>query len=381
MKPVLIHISSDYPDPMQSRKTKAILSLVEGTPEFRHVVYSLNRYTAFGGMAALPFGADRIALAYGALPKGIFWEGRLRDVADWVIADLKSKGIVPHLIEGHKFTVEGLVAQQVAQAFSCPFICDIQGNSDVRILKNKPSLRGRYRQMAKEVALVFPFAPWAVSPFEDLIGLDRNKVSVLPVVPEIEGVSAAVPVENNRLLSVFNLDLWELKNLKGLVRALAVIAPDFPDVSLDICGAGAAESVAKVSKILARFDPTGRVSLLGPVPNQTLPLLIKNYAAFAMPTLRETYGLVFAEALFSGVPVLYSQGRSIDGYFNPQDIGYACNPDSVADIAAGLRHLLTHEADLKQGIARLQRDGGLQKLQKPYILGTYRQGIERVLVK
>ncbi len=366
---------------MQSRKTKAILNLVEGTPEFRHVVYSLNRYTAFGGMAALPFGADRIALAYGALPKGIFWEARLRDVADWIIADLKSKGIVPHLVEGHKFTVEGLVAQQVAQAFSCPFICDIQGNSDVRILKNKPSLRGRYRQMAKEVALVFPFAPWAVPPFEDLIGLDRNKVSVLPVVPEIEGVSAAVPVENNRLLSVFNLDLWELKNLKGLVRALALIAPDFPDVSLDICGAGAAESVAKVSNILARFDPTGRVNLLGPIPNQTLPLLIKNYAAFAMPTLRETYGLVFAEALFSGVPVLYSKGRSIDGYFNPQDIGYACDPDSVADIAAGLRHLLTHEADLKQGIARLQRDGGLQKLQKPYILSTYRQGIERVLVK
>ncbi|MBP9868584.1 MAG: glycosyltransferase family 4 protein [Alphaproteobacteria bacterium] len=381
MKPVIIHISSDYPDPMQSRKTKAILNLVEGTPEFRHVVYSLNRYTAFGGMAALPFGADRIALAYGALPKGIFWEARLRDVADWIIADLKSKGIVPHLVEGHKFTVEGLVAQQVAQAFSCPFICDIQGNSDVRILKNKPSLRGRYRQMAKEVALVFPFAPWAVAPFEDLIGLDRNKVSVLPVVPEIEGVSAAVPVENNRLLSVFNLDLWELKNLKGLVRALALIAPDFPDVSLDICGAGAAESVAKVSNILARFDPTGRVNLLGPIPNQTLPLLIKNYAAFAMPTLRETYGLVFAEALFSGVPVLYSKGRSIDGYFNPQDIGYACDPDSVADIAAGLRHLLTHEADLKQGIARLQRDGGLQKLQKPYILSTYRQGIERVLVK
>lgn len=366
---------------MQSLKTKAILHLVEGTPEFRHVVYSLNRYTGLGGLAAIPFGRDCVALAYGALPKGLFWEGRLSALAEWIVADLKGKGISPNLIEGHKFTVEGLVAQQVAQAFSCPFICDIQGNSDVRILKNKPTLRARYRQMAKDIALVFPFAPWAVPPFQELIGLTPEKICLLPVVPEIDELSAAKPIGNHRFLSVFNLDLWELKNLKGLVRGVSLAASDFPDISLDICGAGEAESIGKVSRILSRLDPTGRVNLLGPVLNQSLPLLIKNYAALVMPSLRETYGLVFAEALLSGVPVLYPKGRAIDGYFNPEHIGYACDPNSVIDIAAGLRYLLVHEANLKQRIATLQQGGELRKLQRYSILETYRRGVERGLSK
>ncbi|MCB1562659.1 MAG: hypothetical protein KDJ75_03715, partial [Alphaproteobacteria bacterium] len=149
MKPIILHISSDYPDSLNPRKTRAISSLVDETPEYRHVVYSLNRFTALGGLASLPFGEDRTAIAYGALPKGLLWGPRLAALAEWIIEDMKAKGVRPALVEAHKFTVEGLIGQRVAQAFSCPLICDIQGNTDVMILKNKPGFRRRYRAIAQ----------------------------------------------------------------------------------------------------------------------------------------------------------------------------------------------------------------------------------------
>ena len=38
MKPLIVHITNDYPDPLLPQKTKAVQNLVEGTPQYRHIV-------------------------------------------------------------------------------------------------------------------------------------------------------------------------------------------------------------------------------------------------------------------------------------------------------------------------------------------------------
>ena len=366
---------------MQSRKTKAILNLVEGTPEFRHVVYSLNRYTAFGGMAALPFGADRIALAYGALPKGIFWEGRLRALADWIIADLKGKGIVPHLVEGHKITVEGVIAQQVAKAFSCPYICDIQGNTDGLVLKNKPNYHKMFRGVIADAALILPYAPWTIKPFQDSVGLSPLKCTVLPVIPDIDSLSAAPVLASSRLITIFNLDFWKMKNMAGLLEAVDGLSSKYPHIHVDIFGQGEAKSIVIANRIIEKFGGSKRATVMGPVQNEDLPTIMKQYDAFVMPTLRETYGLVYVESLFAGIPVLYSKGRTIDGYFKPTKIGYACVPESVKDIAQGIDYLLTNEAKLKESIAQMQERGDFDRIRRGNILDLYRAELTRVLIK
>ena len=110
-----------------------------------------------------------------------------------------------------------------------------------------------------------------------------------------------------------------------------------------------------------------------------MPDIMKRYDAFVMPTLRETYGLVYIEALFAGVPVLLSKGRGIDGYFKAGDIGYACDPQDVQDIAAGIEHLLTHEAALKKRIEAMQAHGEFSAVRRGHIIEMYRQGLNRVL--
>lgn len=366
---------------MQIRKTKAILNLVEGTPEFRHVVYSLNRYTAFGGTAALPFGTDRIAVAYGALPKGIFWDGRLRVLADWIVADLKSKGIVPHLVEGHKITVEGLVAQQVAKAFSCPFICDIQGNTDCLVLKNKPNYYKIFRSVVADAALILPYAPWSIKPFQDKVGLSPLKCTVLPVIPDIDSLSAAPVLSSSRLITIFNLDFWKMKNMAGLLEAADRLSSKYPRIHIDIFGQGEAKSIVVANGIIEKFGGSKRATIMGPVRNEDLPSIMKKYDAFVMPTLRETYGLVYIESLFAGIPVLYSKGRSIDGYFKPTKIGYACVPESVKDITQGIDYLLTNEAILKTSIAQMQERGDFDRLRRGGILELYHTELTRVLKK
>ena len=377
--PVIVHVSADYPDAMAPNKTKAVLNLVTHTPEYRHVVYSLNRVNAWSGLTAVPFGEDRMAIAYGALPKGLFWESRLRDVAKWIARDLKAKQITPNLIEAHKFTVEGLIGQALSQEFSCPFICDIQGNTDAKILARKLDLRSRYKQIAQDVSLVFSYSPWAIPTFHKLVGLPEEKCHRLPVIPGIDSFAPSEMVEDDRLVTVFHLDHWRLKNLERVIHAIEKLSKTRPAIRLDVYGGGRPESLMAIQRVIARSPVRKRIRLMGAVENGALPELLRGYAGFVMPSLSETYGLVYAEALFAGLPILFSKDRGIDGYFDANRIGYACNPHSTDDIAQGILHLLTRQASLKQSIADLQDSGDINCIRKESIVKTYRDGLQRVL--
>lgn len=379
MKPVILHLSNDYPDPLQPDKTRAVLSLVEGTPQYRHVVYSLNRVSAWNGIASIPFGEDRTAIAYGALPKGILWDSRLADVAAWILADLKQRAIVPHLIEAHKFTVEGLIGYRLAREFSCPLICDIQGDTDTRILEKKTSLRGRYKDIARDVALVFPYAPWAIEPFRKEAGLDPDKCVCLPVVPSVDILSRAPVIAEDRLVSVFNLDSWKRKNIMTVITAMQGLFSTRPTLSLDIYGRGRPKNLLTLQAAIRKLDKTGRVRLMGSAQNNALPSLLKNYSAFVMPSRRETYGLVYTEALFSGLPLLFSKNRGIDGYFDAQKIGYAADPLSSNDVARGLDYVLRNQSSLKDQIANMQLSGELNPLRARSILDVYSRAVDKVL--
>src|SRR5512145_3356932 len=94
----IVHISADFPDPLQRAKTRAVEILLAATPGFRHVVYSLNRVSWRSDLAALRFDEDRVAIAYGAPPYGIGLSRYLAPVADLILRDLERRGVQPDLV-------------------------------------------------------------------------------------------------------------------------------------------------------------------------------------------------------------------------------------------------------------------------------------------
>ena len=378
-KPVILHISGDYPDIMQPAKTKAVLNLVEGTPEYRHVVYSLNRVNGIGGISSMSFGKDRTAVAYGALPKGVLWERRLPQIAHWIAADLKAKNITPDLIEAHKFTIEGVIGHELLKTYNCPLICDIQGYTDINILRKKRSLRERYKEIAKISAAILPYAPWPIKAFEELVNLDADKCTCLPVVPYVDKMMAAPVIEEHKLLSVFHLDGWQNKNFEGVALAVKKLRERYSGLTLDVYGGGSAKTILALQKIIDGNDIGAYVRLMGPVENGKMPELMQQYVGFVMPSKSESYGLVYIEALFSGVPILFNANRGISGYFDEKDIGYGCDPHSIDDISAGMAHLIDNQAYLKKNIAKMQKEGAFDMCRGGNIIKTYKNVIDGVL--
>ena len=56
-----------------------------------------------------------------------------------------------------------------------------------------------------------------------------------------------------------------------------------------------------------------------------------------MPSSNETFGLVFIEALSQSLPIIYTKGEGIDGYFKDDFIGKAVNSKDNQSIAYAIK--------------------------------------------
>jgi glycosyltransferase involved in cell wall biosynthesis len=55
---------------------------------------------------------------------------------------------------------------------------------------------------------------------------------------------------------------------------------------------------------------------------------------FVIPSRTESFGLVYAEAMSQGNPIIYSRGQGFDGFFENGTVGFAVDPFNVEEITA-----------------------------------------------
>ncbi|MEX2428333.1 MAG: glycosyltransferase family 4 protein [Bacteroidales bacterium] len=60
---------------------------------------------------------------------------------------------------------------------------------------------------------------------------------------------------------------------------------------------------------------------------------------YIMISLKETFGLTYIEAMSQGLPVIYTKGQGIDGFFKDGYVGFAVNPKDKEEIIAKIREI------------------------------------------
>jgi glycosyltransferase involved in cell wall biosynthesis len=85
--------------------------------------------------------------------------------------------------------------------------------------------------------------------------------------------------------------------------------------------------------MLKRIMKNNFVTYQQPVPKEQLLNIYRENDIFVMPSRTETFGLVYAEAISQGLPVVYSVGQGFDGQFQEGEVGYHVVHDNPHDIA------------------------------------------------
>ena len=184
------------------------------------------------------------------------------------------------------------------------------------------------------------------------LGVPRSRVTVIPPgrdgIPRVRrGARRPRGDDSLRVLSVAN---WSpTKGIATLVAAAARV----PELHLDLVGdigAGAYRAA-----VLARVSANGmgaRVVIHGALGPDALARRYAQADAFVLPTEREGYGTVFAEALEHGLPVIASDIAPVRAIVG--DAGLFVAPRRVRPLVIALR--LMTDAWLRRRLAKNARD-------------------------
>jgi glycosyltransferase involved in cell wall biosynthesis len=371
----IFHLSFDYPGFLHKDKTKAVKNLVDAQEEFENVVFSMKR-------AASPF-ADYKAVRtdYGfamrvfGLPFGIGLTTCMRLASRRVLKAIGTGAKEFDLIHAHKLTFEGIIAFVLAERLGIPFIVTIRGDSDLKVIKMKRWSRPLYAKILRRASKVLFLAPWTRDQLENYfpdIPFQEKSVLIPNIIEPGKQAAASATNKTNKFVSVFKLDSYKRKNIKRVIEAMDALHSTIPSVGLDIIGPGTEKSKKAIQKYIDACNHPSLFNLLGPVPNEELVNVYPNYLGLVLPSSPETFGLVFIEALSSGLPIIYAKNAGVDGFFEEDGkVGIKVDSRSVDEIADALREIYINNEAYASSVQDYKNKGRVGIFSRRHVAEEY----------
>jgi len=151
--------------------------------------------------------------------------------------------------------------------------------------------------------------------------------------------------------------LAHLKGIDLFVEAVRQLAPEFPEWDFVIKGNGPLRN--SLLESIQNYGLSSRVFLITEeLPHEQMPALYRCFDCFTLPTRREGFGMVFAEAMAMGVPVVAPDLPPVTEVV-PADCGVLVQPENSEALAQGLRELMS-DAVLRHELAEKGRQFSLE---------------------
>jgi glycosyltransferase involved in cell wall biosynthesis len=160
----------------------------------------------------------------------------------------------------------------------------------------------------------------------------------------------------SRFVSILDLNVYRKKGFHWLIPAFAVAARKHPDATLDVFGWSNERVDAELRQLVAAAGCGSRVRFRGLRPHAQILDELPQYAALLLPSVNETFGRVYLDALFAGIPVLYTRGTGIDGHLEGLSVGISVAEGSVDAIAAAIDDFCRNGARWRDAVRRQRPD-------------------------
>jgi D-inositol-3-phosphate glycosyltransferase len=164
-----------------------------------------------------------------------------------------------------------------------------------------------------------------------LYDADPAKVTVIPLGVDLdlfrpaskEAARAELGLSGDQRIVLFVGRIEPLKGVDILINAAAMLESD-TDCSVMVVGGDdtARTQVARLRELARAKGIEGRVSFVGAVDHERLPLYYNAADVCVVPSHYESFGLVAVEAMASGVPVVASRVGGLTGTVRDGETGY-----------------------------------------------------------
>ena len=93
--------------------------------------------------------------------------------------------------------------------------------------------------------------------------------------------------------------------------------------------------------------------------------IFKSCDIFAMPSRHETFGLVYIEAMLQGMPILYTEGEGIDGFYS-EKIGEKISAHTIEEVILKLKTMIVNFDQYRIPIEKIRQNHDWALIAKKY---------------
>lgn len=134
--------------------------------------------------------------------------------------------------------------------------------------------------------------------------------------------------------------MYPRKRLEDLLGAAAQLAARIPDVRVRIVGDG--PESARLRALARGLGLTTVVTFLGEVTRSQLAVEYVRADCFCLPTVQEGFGLVFAEAMAAGLPIVACRAAAVPEIVDDGRTGLLVSPKAPDELAKAMETILTN---------------------------------------
>lgn len=257
-----------------------------------------------------------------------------------MLNDLEKHYEVLHydLIHAHSLFTNGGLAYQLYKKYQIPYLVAVRSTDINSFFKKMPHLRSYgIRIMENASKIIFISDSHKNELMEKYIpenkkdGLMKKSVTIFNGIDQTWLKHRSEKKEDVKDKDTLNIiyvgKIEKRKNVPKIAEACDILIDRGYSVKLTVIG-----------KVLSQqeFDKFKNKNYLTYIPFQSMDKIREIYQdqdIFVMPSLQETFGLVYAEAMSQGLPVIYTKGQGFDGQFPEGTVGYHVDPHHAEEIA------------------------------------------------
>lgn len=266
----------------------------------------------------------------------LFFFGKQNKIYYDIIEKIDLKTI--DVIHAHNLFSSGYVAYKLNKKLNTPYIVAVR-NTDVfvffKYMKHLRQIGIKILRNASKVVFLSPAYKNYVSKKyikkKDLKDFELKSV-ILPnginnFFIENSYTPPPVPKKPDVIKLIYFGEITPNKNIPTTIKSCLELISRGYEVEYTIVGE------VKYRKFNQQIKKHNFIKYHPRCNKQELLKYIRQSHIFVMPSITETFGLVYTEALSQGLPIIYTKGQGYDGYFKQGEVGYAVDKYDHKQIA------------------------------------------------
>lgn len=137
----------------------------------------------------------------------------------------------------------------------------------------------------------------------------------------------------------------EYKGALNIVHSFSMVAPEFPELTLDLYGYPESEKyMEEIKKFIIKKHLSQRIKIYGPIGQEKMRAVMNEAGIFINGSTDETFCMPLLEAQACGTPCVAFSAGGIPEVLIDGKTGLLAEPDNVKDMAGKIKQLVSDKA-------------------------------------